>query len=159
MFNQFKRLFLIFGTVVTAALFTGCSAQFWDEGAPPYSVTAPVYRLAGPDDICTGGGVFFDFYNKSEKEVVFIKVCMNIYDSGTGALAFAGASELTCGSSCHLQKSQKSNFCVSLDEYSLPGPDESLFIDNFFISRIEYSDGSCWNDRLGVYADLYRKEA
>ena len=159
MLTQFKWLLLLLELAVTAMLVSGCPAQLWNNASPPYTVTAPVYRLAGPDDICSFCGVFFDFYNKSEKEVIYIKICMNIYDSQSGALAFDGAAELTCGTQCHLQKSQKTNFCVSLDQYNFELANQTPYIDNFYISRIEYTDGTSWTDVFGVYADSYQKEA
>ena len=159
MLKQFKWPLMVLELAVTALLVSGCPAQLWNDGTPPYAVTAPVYRLAGPDDICTFGGVFFDFYNKSEKEVIFIKICMNVFDSQSGSLAFDGAAQLSCGAQCKLQKSQKSNFCVSLDQYMCELAGQTPSIDNFYICRIEYADGTSWTDALGVYADTYRLEA
>ena len=155
--KQTKWLLLLF-EIVTAVLFAGCPAQFLDLGAPPYAITTPVYKIAGPDDVCTIGGVFFDFYNKSEKEVVFLETCMNVFDRQTGELAFPGSGSLSSKASCKIEKAGKKNLCISLDEYLFQLEANSFCVDNFFISRIEYSDGSSWQDKLGAYAKSYKEE-
>ena len=156
--NRFKWLLLLF-EIAAALLFASCPAQLWDAGIPPYAVTTPVYKIAGPDDLCTLGGIFFDFYNKSEKEVIFIETCMNVFDTQTGELAFSGAGQLTSISSCKIEKTQKKNLCISLDEYLYKLETNSLCVDNFFISKIEYNDGTSWQDKFGVYANTYKEEA
>ena len=156
--KQFKGLLLLF-EIAIAVLFSGCPAQLKNAGTPPYAITKPVYRIAGPDDICTLGGVFFDFYNKSEKEVVFIETCMNVFDSKSGELAFSGAAGLTSGSECSVLKTQKKNLCIPLDEYLWQIETPSLCADNFFISKIKYADGTIWQDKLGVYANSFEQEA
>ena len=104
--KQFKALLLLC-EIAAAVLLSSCLLQLWDVGTPPYAITKPVDRIAGPDDVCTLGGVFFDFYNKSEKEVIFIETCMNVFDTQTGELAFSGAGQLTSISSCKIEKTQK----------------------------------------------------
>lgn len=156
--KQFKALLLLC-EIAAAVLLSSCLLQLWDVGTPPYAITKPVYRIAGPDDVCTLGGVFFDFYNKSEKEVVFIETCMNVFDSQTGELAFAGAGGLTSISSCLIEQKQNRNLCISLDEYVYKLETDSLCIDNFFISKIEYNDGTSWQDKIGVYAKSFKEEA
>ena len=156
--RQFKGLLLLL-EIAAAVLLSSCISQLWNEGTPPYAITKPVYRIAGPDDVCTLGGVFFDFYNKSEKEVVFIETCMNVFDSQTGNLAFPGAGELRSGAACSIEKTQKKNLCIPLDEYLWQIETSSLCTDNFFISKIKYADGSIWQDNLGIYANSYKEEA
>ena len=156
--KQFKAL-LILLEIAAAVFLSSCLSQLWDAGTPPYAITKPVYRIAGPDDVCTIGGVFFDFYNKSEKEVVFIETCMNVFDSKTGNLAFPGAGGMRSGSSCNIDKTQKKNLCIPLDEYLYQIDSTSRYVDNFFISKIEYSDGSIWQDKLGIYSNSFKEEA
>ena len=156
--NRFKWLLLLF-EIAAALLFASCPAQLWDAGIPPYAVTTPVYKIAGPDDLCTLGGIFFDFYNKSEKEVIFIETCMNVFDTRTGEIAFSGAGGLTSGAACKIPKSELKNLCISLDEYLWQMQTSSLCVDNFFIKKIKYSDGSIWQDKLGVYANTFTGEA
>ena len=159
MIKQFKWLLLLFEIAVTAVLVSGCPSLLWNVGSPPYAISKPVYKIAGPDDVCSLGGIFFDFYNKSEKEVVCIETCMNVFNRGTGELAFSGAGGLSSGASCSVQKSQTKNLCIPLDEYLWQMETGGLCVDNFFISRIQYSDGSSWQDKLGVYAYSYSEDA
>ena len=156
--KQFKGLFLVF-EIAIAVLFASCPSQLWNAGAPPYAISKPVYRIAGPDDICTIGGIFFDFYNKSEKEIVFIETCMNVYNSKSGELAFSGAGGLSSRAECSVQKSQKKNLCIPLDQYLWQIENDSLCTDNFFIRTIKYADGTIWQDKLGVYANSFEQEA
>ena len=161
MSKQFKLLLLLF-EIAIAVLFSSCLTQLWDVwnvGVPPYAITKPVYRIAGPDDVCTIGGVFFDFYNKTDKEVIFIETCMNVFDKQTCKLAFSKAGGLRSGSSCSITSSQKKNLCIPLDEYLYQIGSTSLCVDNFFISKIEYNDGSIWQDKLGIYAETCREDA
>ena len=156
--EKLNGLILAFG-VALAVLFTSCPSQLWNADAPPYAISKPVYRNAGPDDTCTIGGVFFDFYNKSEKEIVFIETCMNVYNSKSGELAFSGAGGLTSGAECIVQKLQKKNLCIPLDEYLWQIENTSLCTDNFFIKKIIYADGTIWQDKLGVYSNSWDQEA
>ena len=155
--RQFKGLLLLL-EIAAAVLLSSCISQLWDVGTPPYAITKPVYRIAGPDDVCSLGGIFFDFYNKSEKEVVFIETCMNVYNNQTGNLAFPGAGGLHSGASYIIKQTQTKNLCIPLDEYLCQLETTSLCVDNFFISKIEYADGSIWQDKTGAYANLCSKE-
>ena len=155
--KSFKWLLLLLETA-SALLLASCPSQLWDAGIPPYAVTAPVYKIAGPDDLCSLGGIFFDFYNKTEKEVIFIETCMNVFDSRNGELAFAGGGGFSSGSDCKILKEEKKNLCIPLDKYLWQMQIDSICVDNFFISKIKYADGSIWQDKLGVYANSYSGE-
>ena len=159
MSKQLKRLFLLLEISAAAALVTGCPSQLWEAESPPYAITTPVYRIAGPDDLCTLGGVFLDFYNKSEKEVVFIETCMNVFNRKTGELAFEGAGGMLSESICLLQSHERKSLCIPLDEFIWQLDSPSFIVDNFFITRIEYSDGTTWQDKVGVYTSKYGEEA
>ena len=156
--KQFKGLLLLC-EIAGALLLAGCPLQVGKAGTPPYAITKPVYRIAGPDDVCSLGGIFFDFYNKTEKEVVFIETCMSVFNTNTGQLAFDGAGGLISGANCKIVKNQKKNLCIPLDDYLLQMENPSLCADNFFIKQIKYADGSSWQDKTGTYAYYYEKEA
>ena len=155
--KHFKWLLLL-SEIAIAFLLAGCPSQLQGGGAPPYAITKPVYRIAGPDDVCSLGGIFFDFYNKTEKEVVFIETCMNVFDKSTGELAFAGAAGLSCGASCSIEKKARKNLCIPLDDYLYQTDDLLLCPDNFFVKKIKYADGSIWQDWQGLYAYSSREE-
>ena len=156
----FKWLLLLFEILLAAMLVSACPSQLCKSTPPPYALSSPVYRPAQAQDACLVGGIFFDFYNKSEKEVVFIQASMNVFNKNTGELAFAGAAGLSAGSECSIQYCQTKSLCIPLDDYIWQLGDSSSFcVDNFFIRRIEYADGSVWQDNLGVYAYSYREES
>ena len=124
---QLKQRFAVLEIVVVAGLCLGCTLSgvswkslFTKEESLPFGISKPVYRLSGPDDLCSVGGVFFDFYNKSEKEVVFINACMNMFDS-SGALAFDGAAGISSGAACKIPGNNNKNLCISLDEFQSAG--------------------------------------
>ena len=158
MSKQFKYLLLLF-EIATAVFLAGCHMQFWDISSPPYAITKPIYKFAGPDDVCTLGGVFFDFYNKSEKEIVFIQACMNVFDKKTSEPAFEGSVGFLSGAPCILKSREKKNLCIPLDDYLCQMENQSFVVDNFFITRIEYADGTFWQDTIGVYSSSYKEEA
>lgn len=145
--------------LVLTAFISGACSRLWDITAPPYKITKPVYRLAGPDDICNLGGVFFDFYNRSQKKIVFIETKMQLMDSLTGFPAFANTGLISTGSYCQLQSGDSKNLCISLDDFLSESPVQNLLIENFYVSKIEYADGTMWKDLLGVYADPYNTDS
>ena len=156
--RQFKGLLLLL-EIAAAVLLSSCISQLWDVGTPPYAITKPVYRIAGPDDVCTLGGVFFDFYNKSEKEVVYIKTCMNVFDmSTTTEPALFHSKRFSSEASCVLKPNETKNLCIPLDDYLWKFETPALCVDNFCITVIEYADGSIWHDYTGVYSNSYKEE-
>ena len=150
---------LMLEVAVVIFITSGCPARLWDITSPPYSISKPAYRTAGPDDLCTRGGIFFDFCNRSSKTVVSLETKMNVFDCETGAPAFSGTGCITTGSQCCIQKQTQRNFCISLDQYFADSIPSALSVDNFYISKIKYADGSEWKDYLGVYSDIFNLEA
>jgi hypothetical protein len=148
--KQITWSLLLLETAVVVFITSGCPSMLWDITSPPYSISKPVYY---------SGGVFFNFYNKSNKTVVFVETKMNVLDAKTGSIAFAGTGCITTGAPCNIQNCAQNDFCISLNQYISNSIPSELIVENFFISKIEYSDGSCWKDYLGVYADTFCMEA
>ena len=155
--KQFKALLLL-AEIAAAMLISSCNSQLWNVGTPPYAITKPVYRIAGPDDVCTLGGVFFDFYNKAEKEVVYIKTCMNVFDLTATEPALFSSKRLISEASCLLKPNETKNLCIPLDDYLWKLKTPAICVDNFCITVIEYSDGSVWQDYTGIYSNSYKEE-
>lgn len=119
---------------------------------PEFTVSTPVYKSSLEDSTCKTGGVYFDFYNKAESEVVFMEIRMNVYDKKSGLMAFIGTGTIVSSYSVSVSPGETKSLCVSLDPYITVRAEEGYYIDQFYISRIKYSDGRVWSDNLGVYA-------
>ena len=132
--------------------FASCSGERRSLLEPEFTVSTPVYKSAEEDDRCMTGGVYFDFYNRSETDVVFLEVRMNVYESDTGKAAFLQGAQITSESEVYVKAGEKRNMCISLDSYITVAPKAPYVIDQFYVRRIVYSDGSEWRDDAGLYA-------
>ena len=47
---------------------------------------------------------------------------------------------------------EESRFCLSLDSFMNAIPETPLFIDYLYLAKIEYEDGSVWEDPFGLMA-------
>ena len=103
------------------------------------------------EDACVLGGVYFDFFNKSEKEIIAIELNIRIFNRQTGKPAFAGAGTIKVNYVGSIQSLEKREMCLSLDDYISYESQDNLIIDAFIISKITYSDQSIWKDYFGVY--------
>lgn len=128
----------------------GC--KLFVQSGPEFAVSSPVYKKGKTGESCELGGVCFDFYNKSSKKVISIETKMNVYNPATKQTAFAGVGTITSSFNGEIEAGQKKEMCVSLDEYITTACDIDFLIEQFYISRILYSDGSEWKDYFGVYA-------
>ena len=146
--KRFRIKFLFLAAGVFQFVSCGLPGTF----QPEFTVSSPVYKSSLEDSSCKTGGVYFDFYNKSEREVVFMKIRMNVYDKKTGLMAFIGTGTIESSCSVSVAPGETKTLCVSLDPYITVKAEEGYFIDQFYISCIRYSDGSVWKDILGVYA-------
>ena len=77
---------------------------------------------------------------------------MNVYDKKSGLMAFIGTGTIASSYSVSVSPGETKSLCVSLDPYITVRAEEGYYIDQFYISRIKYSDGRVWSDNLGVYA-------
>ncbi len=145
-----KTILKTLSAVFLAASFTCCSGSSMDLTKPLYSVTKPVYKSAAQDSACRIGGVYFELYNQAGSDIVKIETRMNVYDKKERKL-LTGKTIITNNTiSIPADASQK--LCISLDEYITGFGEEGFYIDQFYVSLIEYSDGRVWKDNFGIYA-------
>ena len=130
----------------------GCTQESRNLLEPEFTVSAPVYKSAAEDDRCMTGGVYFDFYNRAETDVVALEVRMNVYEADTGKSAFLQGAQITSESEVYIGTGERRNMCISLDSYITSAPKAPYVIDQFYVRRIEYADGSVWRDDAGLYA-------
>ena len=140
----------IFFPVFIALTISCNNGNTLDLTKPLYSVTKPVYKSTREDSACHIGGVYFELYNKAASDIVKIETRMNVYDKKERKL-LCGKTIIT-KSSISIPSSSSQKLCISLDEYITGFGDEGFYIDQFYVSLIEYSDGRVWKDDLGIYA-------
>lgn len=133
-------------------LFLIISCSLPQDKLPLFTISEPVYKSSLEDSSCKTGGVYFDFYNKAQSEVVFMEIRMNVYDKKSGQMAFIGTGTIISSYDVSVSPGETKSLCVSLDPYITVRAEEGYYIDQFYISRIKYSDGRVWSDNLGVYA-------
>ena len=84
--------------------------------------------------------------------MIYIEARMNVYDRETGGNALTGLGTVIADISDRIKKGEKKEICIPLDEYITVSKESGYYIDQFYISWIEYEDGKYWNDELGLYA-------
>ncbi len=140
--NSFVRagfLALVFLTVIPA----GCK-NFTD--LPEFSIRGPV---------CKGCQMSFDFYNNAGVEIKNIQVRMNVYDKKTDSPAEKIAVTVECAFDCSIMPLESGQFYASLEEYFEGVRTMELGIDDFYVSRVLYSNGRVWKDLFGFYSQFY----
>ena len=140
------------GSIIFSFLFLSCSNEQIDICNPLFAISVPEFKDSSSDNRCKLGGVYFDFYNKAECSVAYLEVRMNVYDGNTGKIAFTGQGTLIEDQIIWIKSGEKKNVCIPLDKYITVIPKEGYFIDQFYVSWIEYEDGRYWSDEYGVYA-------
>lgn len=142
--KNFSRYIFVF----SVWLMTGC--QVFSQDSLPYVMSGEFVMEEGASDysIC---GVDFFLLNKSEKEIKTIDLVFFLFDKDGEP-----ASECQNKISVEIEKSisggEDSTFCMSLDKYMNSIPAEPLQIDYLYLARIEYEDGSLWEDPYGLHA-------
>ncbi|MGI0529589.1 hypothetical protein [Treponema socranskii] len=122
----------------------------------PFYARSP-YRIKGEVSVGADAafyeyaGIALTFYNASERAVQ--KFFAVVFLSGRD-----GESPFTEGNCIVLEWDD----CVApravvnaefdLDDYVFEAPDEAYTIDFLYVSKIEYDDGSVWEDPYGVHA-------
>ena len=148
----FRRVSEIIILLSIFYIILSCNENLVKITEPLFSVSEPEYRSNEEDERCLLGGVYFDFYNKAGCNVVFIEIRMNVYDKTTGTSAFTGYGTIISENEVVVSSNEKRELCVPLDDYITVISQSGYFIDQFYVSKIEYEDGRQWSDDLGLYA-------
>ncbi len=157
MLRNLKKLLPEIEILVLVFVLAGCTSSL-DIRQPLFTISEPVYMSHEENSACAFGGVYFDFYNKSASDVVYLETRMNVYDGESGKAAFAGQGTIITGSECLVESGLGHNFCISLDPYISRITETGYIIDQFYISRVDYSDGKVWKDEFGLYAITGRRK-
>ena len=96
-------------------------------------------------------GVDFSLLNKSEKEIKRVSIVFYLFDQD-GEPAYECQNKVSVQIDKSISSGEVSCFCMSLDRFMNSIPENNLTVDYLFLSRIEYEDGSHWEDPYGLVA-------
>lgn len=96
-------------------------------------------------------GVDFYLVNKGEKEIRKINIVFYLFDQD-GEPAYECRSKISAEAELSIMPGENSRFCMSLDSFMNSIPENPLFVDYLYLARIEYEDGSTWDDPFGLVA-------
>ncbi len=129
-------------------LTSGCQA--FSQDPLPYVINGEFVMEEGASDysIC---GVNFFLFNKSQREIKKVDIVFFLFDKD-GEPAYECRNKISASIEKIISAGQDCSFCMSLDSYMNSIPAEALLIDYLYLSRIEYEDGSLWEDPYGLFA-------
>jgi len=93
----------------------------------------------------------FNFLNTAQKDVDRITVSFMLFDAVTQTSPFTGSNKFEITKLDHVSPGENIKVIISLDRFFYIAPKEPCIIDFFYISEIHYTDGSCWQDKYGIY--------
>ena len=136
----FMMFLILFGT--------GCKTYSLEK--IPYVMTGDFVMEESSADysIC---GVDFFLLNKSEKEIKNLTIVFFLFDKD-GEPAFECRSKISAQIEKDISAGEDCTFCMSLDNFMNSIPSEYLIVDYLYLSKIEYQDGSVWEDPYGLVA-------
>lgn len=149
--KKLKQKYFFLLIILQSLMLFGCTLLN-ENTYPKFTVSKPVYKNAESDPTCEIGGVYFNFYNKSKNNIESMEIRMRVFDRTTRQMAFPGIGTIISILECDIQSKEHKKFCISLDSYITIFSNSDYLIDEFYISKIRYSDGSVWEDKYGIYA-------
>ena len=126
-------------------------------GCKGYTLDSIPYVISGEfvmeDDmqeyeIC---GVDFFLMNQSEKEISKINIVFFLFDQD-GEPAYECRNKISIETELTVSAGESSNFILSLDQFMNSIPSDPLLVDYLYLAKIEYEDGSIWEDPYGLIA-------
>lgn len=117
----------------------------------PYIASAPEIVLAQKDGVCGYAYAVFEFYNDTGLAVEAVSCSLRIYDEDNAQTLNADNIVTACASAGVPARSKKEIF-ISLDDVLYDEGAGTYTAERFYISRIEYADGSVWEDTWGIHA-------
>ena len=128
---------------------TACSNIYTQT--PPYTITTPKCELGGISFEFFYAGISFSFLNKSEKSISSITASFMLFDGKTQTSPFIGSNKFEIKKLTLISPGENRDVLISLDNFIFIAPIEPYLIDFFYISKIEYTDGSIWEDKYGIF--------
>lgn len=141
-----KNLFLFAMFLFTADLLflmTGCLST--KKTASPYRLSFDSSLISAQD--CS---LEFDFTNLSEKEIKSFSLVLNVFD-GDGCPVFA-TSQVSFPFEKSVLPGEEVSGMLEFKEDVVMEENDFLMADYLYAERIEYFDGSIWEDPLGRFS-------
>jgi hypothetical protein len=118
---------------------------------PPFIITKPVVEITEHINHFTYAGIVFKFLNNYREHVNNITLTFMLFDSKTQLSPFIGTNRFEITKWDFVSPGENKEILVSLDPYIYNAPVEPYQIDFFYISEIQYINGSIWQDKFGKY--------
>jgi hypothetical protein len=130
-------------------LFIGRYASY-SQDKRPYYIQGEVSISSDTGDF-KYAGINITFYNNAEKDIKKIVLVLFLFDPDDSS-TFSGDNRIDSEYTKNISSLSTAEFCISLDDYITAVPDNPCQIDCLYAGRIEYEDGTVWEDPYGIYA-------
>ncbi|THB67861.1 MAG: hypothetical protein D6B26_01210 [Spirochaetaceae bacterium] len=138
--------------VVLGAILCGGCALFVPVEPPPVTVLE-IGAWAGDGQPYPGPvGVTVDLSNKSGKTVSGIQCAFKLFDASDKPLPDGWNNSFVIDSEFILESAQEAELVLPLEDFFWFKPAGHIKVCDFVLSRIDFSDGSCWQDAFHVYS-------
>ncbi len=117
----------------------------------PYVISEPECKVGKIEDEHDFAGVHFNFYNNSEKRVHTFNFSFIVFDDSGEHSPLIGSNVISARYMQVIDSKETHAIVFNLDPYIHQVPLEPFIIDFFYISKIEYDDGSVWSDPYGSW--------
>ena len=118
---------------------------------PPFVITKPLFELNSRPYHFNYSGIIFNFYNTGDEIVDTITISFRIFDQKTQNSPLIGTNKFEITKRELIHPDENKEIIISLDNFIYIAPTEPYLIDFFYISRINYVNGSFWDDKYGKY--------
>lgn len=144
-----KKIAILAFVFTAGFMLAGC--RLLDPDESPFVISKPVCVAGSHAGFYNFAGIELTFYNKSDKPIKNVTMQCNAYDADTKLNPFIGSNILKLHYSGTISPLESVPMIISLDKNLYVAPTKPFLIDFFFITSIEYSDGSSWEDENGTY--------
>ena len=135
--------------LIVSFFLISCEA-FTEEDYAPYVISGDFVMEEGSSDYSVCGVDFF-LVNKSSKDIKSFTIVFFLFDQD-GEPAYECRSKISVEIEKYVDAGESISFCMSLDRFLNSIPSEPLIVDYLYLSKIEYEDGSTWEDPYGLVA-------
>ncbi len=146
--KNFLTLSLFCFVIFCTTAFSACK-NFSIESLP--YLAAGEFVMEADSENYSVCGLNFQFYNQSVKQVKEISVAFFLFDKD-GEPARECSNRINLEIESRIEAGDSLKKCISLDRFMNQFPEETLYVDYLYVSRIEYEDGSLWEDPFGLTA-------
>ncbi len=148
--NKIVNKKLIYNLLIILFILFAGGCKCYAQDSAPYLLNGEFVMEEDVDEysIC---GIKIFLLNKSEKNICKANLAFFLFDKD-GEPALECRNKLEFCVEENLSASESCDFCIALDKYMNSIPTENLFVDYLYLSKIEYEDGSVWEDPFGLLA-------